>query len=125
MTRSTMARVLAAAAFVTAALGAASAAQANPSVVVTIGLPFPQVRIDAPPVYLPPAPVVMTPRVVYAQPQVIVVERPARGWQEIRYGRDADERGWRHGEWRRHHHGRHGHHDRDDDRRRGHDRHDD
>ncbi len=120
MTRFNIARFLAAAALVGAALGLASTAQAGTSVQVSIGLPFPTVHIDGPRIFVPPPHVVLPPpRMVYREPPVIVVQRPPLHWQDTRHGRYVERRDWRHEAWRRHQFDRRDHNNRDDRHDRG------
>jgi hypothetical protein len=122
-------RFLVAATLATAALGAATVAEARPEVFVSIGLQggpgwvepargFVQPR----PVYAQPRPVFVEPAPVFMRPPVFISDREA--FEGPRFDRhDARfewerERAWRHAEWRRHE--RHedfrgGGHDRDDD----------
>jgi hypothetical protein len=102
-------KLVAAAALTVAALGAATAANANPNVYLSIGLqgghsygyaqPAP-VYVQPRPVYVQPRPVYVAPRPVYVAPPTFVY---GRSWQPA-YGRayERDE-AWRHAEWRRHH----------------------
>ncbi len=103
-------KFLAAAALATAALGAATAAQAaRPDVYFSIGL-------NSGPHWAQPAPVYVQPRPVFVAPRP-VFEPPRFGRYDARIGWER-ERAWRHGgEWRRH--------DRHEEfRGRGHDRND-
>ena len=85
-------KLVAAAALATAAIGAASAAHANPNVYLSIGL-------QGRPAYTAPAPVYVQPRPVYVAPPAFVY---GRSWLPA-YGRSHElEEAWRHAEWRRH-----------------------
>ena len=95
-TFSNTSRIIAAAALASAALGAATAAQARTDVVFSIGLPFPAVYTQPAPVYVQPQPVYSQPRPVYVEPQPVYVQR-AEPVIEYRY---ASGPGWRH-EWER------------------------
>ena len=90
-------RFLVAAALATAALGAATVADARSNVVISVGF-------QGAPAYFEPAPVYVQPRSVYVSPPVFVsprevFEREGRGGYESRFER---EREWRRAEWLRH-----------------------
>jgi hypothetical protein len=98
MKRPLSSRFIAAAVLATAALGAASAAQARPDIQVSIGLPGLPVFVQ-PPVYVRSEPVYVQPRLVYAPVPEVVYERPLRPSYRPDFER---ERAWRHAEWQRH-----------------------
>jgi len=93
-------KLVAAAALATAAFGAATAANANPNVYLTIGL-------QGHPAYVAPAPVYVQPRQLYVEPRPLYVAPPAfvydHPWLPA-YGRAYErQEAWRHAEWRHHH----------------------
>jgi hypothetical protein len=99
-------KLVAAAALATAAIGAASAAHANPNVYLSIGLQGRPAYTAPAPVYVQPRPMFVQPRPVYVQPRPVYVAPPAfvygRSWLPA-YGRSHErEEAWRHAEWRRH-----------------------
>jgi PXPV repeat (3 copies) len=104
MKRSNSARFLAAAAIATAALGAASAAHANPNVYFSVGVQARPVYMEPESVYVQPQPVYVQPRPVYVQPAYAapaqVFERPWRPAYDRAY---EEERAWRRAEWQRRH----------------------
>jgi hypothetical protein len=99
MKRSLSTRFLAAAALVTAALGAASAAHANPNVYFSVGVQGRPGYMEPAPVYVQPQPVYIQPRPVYVQPPAYMYGRPGRP----SYDRGYEEREWRRAEWQRRH----------------------
>ena len=132
MKSSLTARLVAVAALATAALGAASVAQAGSgNFYLSIGVPQPAYYEPAPvhlqprpvyvqprPVYIAPRPVYVQPRPVYVQPRPVVVPAPAYGWYETDYGQN---RGWPQGR-NRYRHWERQHHDEDRHEFRGRDR---
>ena len=104
MNRFFSARFLVAATLATAALGAATVAEARPNVILSVGF-------ESGPGYYQPAPVYVQPRSFYVEPAPVYVrppvfvsprevfERPGWGGYESRFER---EREWRRAEWRRH-----------------------
>ena len=106
MNRSITSRFAAAAVLATAALGAASSAQAHTDVQFSIGIP-------ARPVYIEPAPVYVQPRQVYVQPASVYVQprhspRPPTAYVYERPWPSHDsaferEQAWRRAEWQRRH----------------------
>ena len=85
-------KLVAAAALAVAALGAATAANANPNVYLSVGF-------QGGPAYVEPAPVYVQPRPVYVAPPAFVY---GRQWLPA-YGRTHErDEAWRHAEWRRH-----------------------
>ena len=121
-------KFLVAATLATAALGAATVAQARPEVVVSVGFQSGPAWIEPPPVYVQPQPVYVPPPRVYVEPGPVygrppvfvapreVFERPRWGGYDARREWER-QRAWRWTEWRRHewreHFGDRGH-DRDD-----------
>ena len=112
MKRFSSAKFLFAATVATAALGAATVAEARPDVTLAIGFQTGPAWVQPAPVYVQPRPVYVQPRVAYVPPAPVfvrppvhvaprvVVERP--GWRDdARFERER-ERAWRHAEWRRH-----------------------
>ena len=100
MKRPLSSRFIAAVVLAAAALGAASAAQARPDILVSIGLPgLPGLPIFVPPpVYFRTEPVYVEPRPVYVAPPAFAYGRP---WERS-YRPDFErERAWRHAEWQR------------------------
>jgi hypothetical protein len=89
---------MAAAALATAAFGAASAAQANPNVYLSVGFHGGPAYVEPAPVYVQPRSVYVQPRPVYIAPPAFVYERPWRPSYDRRY---EDERAWRRAEWQR------------------------
>ncbi len=109
-------KFLVAATLATAALGAATVAEARPEVFVSIGLPGGPGWVEPARGYYQPQPVYVQPRPVFVQPAPVFVRPPAFGRDDARIEWER-ERAWRHAEWRRHE--RHeqfrgGDHDRDD-----------
>ncbi len=106
MNRTLTSRFAAAALFATAALGAASAAQARADVWFSIGVPARPVYVEPAPAYFRPVPVYVQPRPVYVPPAYV----HQRDWQPSYESAFERERAWRHAEWhrrqweRRHHH---------------------
>ncbi len=99
-------RFLVAAALATAALGAASVAEARPQVFLSIGVDSGPAWIEPERGYLLPQPVYLPPRPVFVAPRP-VFERPTFGRYDARVGWEREpawrHREWRHREWRRHH----------------------
>ena len=100
-------KLVAAAALTAAALGAATAANANPNVYLSVGFQGGPAYVQPAPVYVQPRPVYVQPRPVYVQPRPVYVAPPAfvygRQWLPA-YGRTHErDEAWRHAEWRRHH----------------------
>jgi hypothetical protein len=131
MNRFHSAKFLVAAALTTAALGAATVAEARPDVVVSIGFQSGPAWVQPEPVYMQPRPVYVQPRPVlvqaapvYVRPPVVyapqpVFERPRWGGYDSRFEWER-ERAWRRAEWRhREWHERYGR-ERDHDRRKWH-----
>ncbi len=108
-------RFLVAATLATAALGAATVAEARPEVFVSIGLQGDPGWTQPARGYIQPQPVYVQPRPVFVRPPVFISQREV--FERPRFGRyDARiewqrEQAWRHAEWRRH--------DRHEDFRRG------
>lgn len=114
-------KFLVAATLATAALGAATVAEARPEVFVSIGLQDGPGWVEPTRGYFQPQPVYVQPRPVFVEPAPVFLRPPAFGrydarieWERERAWRHAE---WRHAEWRRHE--RHeqfrgGDHDRDD-----------
>ena len=98
MNRSIASRI-AAAVIATAALGAASAAQAHSDVQFSIGIPARPVYVESSPVYISPTPVYVRPRHAYVPSAVYVYERPRRSYESA----FEREHAWRRAEWRRRH----------------------
>ena len=107
-------KFLVAALFATAALGAASVAQAHPEVSFSVDVqsgpawsqPARGYFMQPEPVYLQPRPIYLQPAPVYARPPVFVSPRevlagPRWGGGDARSEWER-ERTWRHAEWRRH-----------------------
>ena len=96
-------KLVAAAALSVAALGAASAAQANPNVYFSVGFQGPPAY--AGPVYVQPRSVYVEPRPVYVQPRPVYLAPPAfafgRPWFSSYDRRHDDERGWHRADWQR------------------------
>ena len=121
-------KFLVAAALATAALGAATVAEARPDVFVSIGLQGGPGWVEPArgyfqpqPVYVQPRPVYVEPAPVYARPPVFVSPREVfegPGFGRYEAHREWErERAWRRAEWRRHEwreEFRGGDHDRDD-----------
>ena len=106
-------RFLVAAALATAALGAATVAEARPEVFLSIGLQSGPAWVEPARDYWQPRPVYVQPRPVYVQPAPVYLRpplfvSPREVFEGPRFGRyDARvdwERGhdWRRAEWRRH-----------------------
>ena len=104
-------KFLVAAALATAALGAASVAEARPDVYFSIGFQGPTAYIEPAPVYVQPRPeygrpVYVEPAPTYVRPPVFVAprevfERP--GWGGYDGGHEWErQRAWNGAEWRRH-----------------------
>ena len=108
-------RFLVAATLATAALGAATVAEAHPEVFVSIGLQGGQGWVEPARGYFQPQPVYVQPRPVFVQPAPVFVQPPFFGRYDAR-NKWERERAWRHAEWRRHerHEQFRGDHDRDD-----------
>ena len=113
-------RFAAAAVIATAALGAASAAQAHTDVWFSIGAPARPLYVQPAPVYVQPAPVYVQPAPVYVQPAPVYVRpRPShtpptayvyeRPWPSYESAFER-EQAWRRAEWQRRkwHHRHHG-----------------
>ncbi len=112
MNRSSSARFFVAATLATAALGAATLAEARPDVSFSIGFQTGPGWVEAEPVYVQPRPVYVQPRPVYVQPAPVyarphvyvapseVYERPRWGGYDARSEWER-ERAWRHAEWHR------------------------
>ncbi len=113
MNRFFSAKSLVAATLATAALGAATVAEARPDVYFSVGFqngpawadPAP-VYVQRQPVYVQPRPVFVQPEPVYVRPPVFaapreVFERPRWGGYDARFEWER-ERAWRRDEWRRH-----------------------
>jgi len=125
-------KFLVAAALATAAIGAASVAEARPNVVVSVGFQSGPGYFEPAQVYVEPRPVYVQPRPLYVQPAPVYVRAPAfvpphHVFEGPRWGDDdwrvEREREWRRAEWRRHESREH-FGDRDhgrDDRKRHHD----
>jgi len=118
-------KFLVAATLATAALGAATVAEARPEVFLSIGVQSGPAWVEPAPVYVQPRPVYVQPAPVFTRPPVFVAPRevfvgPRWGGYDGRFER---ERAWHRAEWRRHewHDGwRGGDRDRDDGHRRHH-----
>ena len=106
-------RFLVAATLATAALGAASVAEAHPDVSLSIGFQSGPVWYEPAPVYVQPRPVYVEPQPVYVQPAPEyfgppVFVSPREVFEGPRFGRYEArrewerERAWRRAEWRRH-----------------------
>lgn len=92
----------------TAALGAATVAQARPEVYVSIGLQGGPAWVEQAPVYVRPQPVYVQPAPVYVRPPVFVRPREVFEHHPHWGGHDTHhqwerERAWRRAEWLRHH----------------------
>ncbi len=99
-------KFLVAATLATAALGAATAAEARPDVSLSIGFQNGPAWVEPAPVYFQPRPVYVQPAPVYVRPPVFVAprevfERPRWGGYDARFQWER-ERAWRHAEWGRH-----------------------
>ena len=101
-------KFLVATALATAALGAATVAEARPEVFVSIGLQGSPGWVEPGHGYFEPArghlqpqPVYVQPRPVFVQPAPVFVRPPAFGRYDARIEWER-ERAWRHAEWRRH-----------------------
>lgn len=111
-------KVLVAATLATAALGAATVAEARPDVYFSVGFQNGPAWVEPTPVYVQPQRVFVQPAPVYVRPPVFVAphevfERARWGGYESRFER---EREWRRAEWLRHQrHERFGFGDRDYD----------
>ncbi len=113
MNRFFSAKFLVAATLATAALGAATVAEARPDVYFSVGFQNGPAWVEPEPAYLQPRRVYVEPRQVYVQPAPVYVrppvfvapravfERPRWGGYDARYEWER-ERAWRHAEWRRH-----------------------
>jgi hypothetical protein len=123
MNRSLTARLVAGAAVALATLGAATAAQANPNIFLSIGVPGRAAYYEPAPVYVQRERVFVEPRPVYMQPPAYGYGRPswsshASAFERQREWRRAE---WQRREWERRHQWEHRHgRDRDDDRSHGH-----
>jgi hypothetical protein len=107
-------KFLVAALFATAALGAASVAQAHPEVSFSVDVqsgpvwsqPARGYFLQPEPVYVQPRPIYVQPAPVYVRPPVFVSPRAVfegPRWGGDRAGSEWErERAWRHAEWRRH-----------------------
>ena len=98
MKRSFSTRFFAAVALATAAVGAASAAHANPNVYFSVGVQGRPLYMEPEPIYVQPRPIHVQPRPRYVQPPAYVYERPWRPSYDRRY---EEEREWRRAEWHR------------------------
>ncbi len=116
-------KFLVAAALTTAALGAATVAEARPAVYFSVGFNNGPAWVEPAPVYVQPRSFYVQPAPVYVRPPVyfapreVFVERPRRSGYDARFEWER-ERAWRAAEWRRHEqreHFRDGHGDRDRD----------
>lgn len=106
-------KVLVAATLATAALGAATVAQARPDVYFSVGFQNGPAWVEPAPVYLQPRPVYVQPRPLFVQPAPVyerppvfvapreVFERPRWRGHDPRFEWER-ERAWRRAEWRRH-----------------------
>ena len=113
MNRFFSAKFLVAATLATAALGAATVAEARPDVYLSLGFQNGPAWVEPAPVYVQPQPVYVQPRRVYVEPAPVyarppvfvapreVFERPRWGGYDARYEWER-ERAWRQAEWRRH-----------------------
>lgn len=107
------AKFIVAAILASAALGAATVAQARPNVEVSVGFQSGPAYYEPAPVYVQPRPVYLQPRSAYFEPAPVYVrppvfvsprevfERPRWGGHDARFDWER-ERAWRHAEWRRH-----------------------
>jgi len=112
MKRFSSAKFLFAATLATAALGAATVAEARPDVTLAIGFQGGPAWVEPAPVYVQPRPVYVQPRSAYVQPAPVYVRPPVfvaprEVFERPRWGDGARfewerERAWRHAEWRRH-----------------------
>ena len=113
MNRFFSAKLLVAATLATAALGAATVAEAHPDVYLSLGVQSGPSWVEPARGYVQPQPIYLQPRPVYVEPAPVYVRPPVfvspREGFERRYwgGYDARfewerERAWRHAEWRRH-----------------------
>ena len=99
-------KLLAVVTLATAALGAATVAEARPEVYVSIGLQSGPAWVERAPVYVQPRPVYVQPAPVYVRPPVFVrpcdeYGRPHGGGYGARHQWER-EHAWRHAEWQRH-----------------------
>ena len=85
----------------TAALGAATVAEARPEVFVSIGLPGDPGRFEPARGNFQPQPVYVQPRPVFVQPAPVFVRPLTFGRYDARIEWER-EQAWRHAEWRRH-----------------------
>ena len=107
MKSSISARLVAAAALATAALGVASAAHASGHVYFSVGVQAAPVYVEPAPVYVQPEPVYVQPRRVYVQPPpyVIAPEVYGRPYPSTYDSAYDEERAWRRAQWHRRHWG--------------------
>ena len=118
------AKFLVAATLATAALGAATVAEARPEVYLSVGLQSGPAWVGPAPMYVQARPYDVGPTPVYVRPPVFV--SPREVFEGPRFGRYEArrewerERAWRRAEWirhERHEEFRGGHHERDQDDR--------
>ena len=97
-------KVLVAATLATAALGAATVAEAHPDVYFSVGFQNGPAWVEPAPVYVQQRPVFVQPAPVYVRPPVFV--EPHEVFEGARWGgyesRFEREREWRRAEWLRH-----------------------